>query len=150
MHGVDWVAEAVRVANYVTRQIVDMQRGALLWHHGIIVAFGNDDYSSDEKSQGVVQLLTQLVDIPAWKIERLGFATNEEEDAGYTWVLLLDPARSDDVVGLVESLDEAIWAAWNLANGQKHTNGTGQHRRLTQESILRKLGPPGGLAAKKA
>jgi len=148
MRGVDWAAEAVRVANYVTRHIVDMHRGALIWHHGIIVAFGTDDYSADEKSRGVVQLLTQIVDIPAWKTEKLAFGTNDEEDAGYTWVLLLDPAHSDDVVGLVESLDNAIWAAWNLANGQRPESGSDPQRRFAQEAVLRKLGPPSGATAK--
>ncbi len=118
MRGIDWDAEAVRVANYITRRIVDMHRGALLWHQGIVVAFGTDDYSGDEKSREVVQLLTQIVDIPAWKTEKLAFGINDEEDAGATWVLLLDPALSDDVGGLVDSLDVAIWAAWHLANGR--------------------------------
>ena len=72
-------------------RIVDMHRGELLWHHGIVVAFGTDDYAVDEKSREVVQLLTQIVDIPDWKTDKLAFATNDGEGAGSTWVLLLDP-----------------------------------------------------------
>ena len=91
MDGIDWDAEAVRLANYIARRIVDLNRGALLWHQGIIVAFGTDHYTTDAKSQEVVQLLTQIVEIPAWKTDRLAFGTNDEEQAGSTWVLLLDP-----------------------------------------------------------
>jgi hypothetical protein len=148
MNGLDWNAEAVRVANYVARHIVEMQRGALLWHHGIITAFGNDGYAVDARSQGVVELLRQIVDIPAWKVDQMGFGVNDGKNAGHTWVLLLDPALSHDVVGLVDSLDEAIWTAWNLANGHSATAGFDQHRRLVQEAILRRLKPPAGLTAK--
>ncbi|HVU88209.1 MAG TPA: hypothetical protein VHD36_12895 [Pirellulales bacterium] len=142
MDGINWGAEAIRVANYIARHIVDLQRGALVWHQGIIVAFGTDGYATDEKSKDVVQLLTQIVDIPAWKTERLAFGTNDELDAGRTWVLLLDPAQSDDVVGLVESLDTAIWATWDLANGRTPEKSTDNNRRLKQETRLRKLRPP--------
>ncbi len=142
MRGIDWNAEAVRVANYITRRIVDMHRGALLWHHGIVVAFGTDDYAVDEKSREVVQLLTQIVDIPDWKTDKLAFATNDGEGAGSTWVLLLDPALSDDLAGLVDSLDHAIWAAWHLAHGRTPESGNDPHRRLVQEATLRKLKPP--------
>jgi hypothetical protein len=141
MDGIDWDAEAVRLANYISRRIVDLHRGALLWHHGIIVAFGTDHYSTDAKSQEVVQLLTQIIEIPAWKTDRLAFGTNDEEQAGSTWVLLLDPARSNDVVGLVESLDIAIWTAWDLANGRAPESASDQDRRLAQETRLRKLRP---------
>ena len=102
MRGIDWNTEAVRVANYITRRIVDMHRGALALasRNRGRVRYGFYDYSADEKSREVVQLLTQIVDIPAWKTEKLAFGINDEEDAGRDVGALLDPALSDDVGGL--------------------------------------------------
>ena len=56
-------------------------------------------------------------------------------------MLLLDPAASDDVVGLMNRYDTAIWAAWDLANGHAQNAGD-QDRRLVQETRLRNLRPP--------
>ena len=145
MKHIDWNAEAVRVANYIARHVLDMRCGALLWHNGVTVAFGTDGYVEDERSQAIVDLLRQIVEIPAWKIEHLGFGVNDGTEAGRTWVLLLDPALSDDVVALVHSLDEAVWTAWHLAHGQTQTSGFDQDKRLRQEAVLRKLKPPRGL-----
>jgi hypothetical protein len=145
MDSIDWNAEAVRVANYVVRRMIDVHRGAMAWHHGIVVAFGNDGYTADGRSQVVARLLRQIVDIPDWKIDQLGFGVNDENDPGFTWVLLLDPGRSHDVVALVDSLDKAIWTAWHLANGDSLIRGLDHHSRLAQEAILRRLKPPAGL-----
>jgi hypothetical protein len=72
---------------------------------GIVAAFGNDDYSSDDRTKAEVARLREL--LAEEGIEELGFGIDMVE--GYTWVLL---AKTDEKLLLHELVWRAAREAW--------------------------------------
>jgi hypothetical protein len=117
----DWTEQAKLVVNRLTEDFFAAHRGAVPWRKGIIAIFGNDGYSSDERTKKEVAWLRQnLADLHA---EEVAFATDEE---GYSWVLLVRPRPCDVEAGRqlqMDLLEAAVWRAWRVAHGHADEAG---------------------------
>jgi hypothetical protein len=84
----------------------EAHRGAFWWDRPrrIAVAFGNDGYATDARSQREVAELRKM--LAGGRSREIGFATAAE---GYSWALACDLADS----GLRPStLDLCLWMSW--------------------------------------
>jgi hypothetical protein len=107
MAEIDWQAEATAAANFAFAEMFEAHRGAIPWRDlGVSVAFGNDGYTQDERSQRDVVVLRDL--LAGVGLVELGFGTDPED--GYTWALLVQTADH-------ELLNELVWTAFGIARG---------------------------------
>jgi hypothetical protein len=98
-----------KVANRLYEDCHQAHRGAFWWDEGkrVAIAFGNDGYSSDPRSQGEVAALRVL--LKEWGGIELGFATEDGEGEGYGWALACRcPSWLNPDV-----LEGTLWFAWN-------------------------------------
>src|SRR5262245_7171293 len=108
----DWNAEAQKTANYVHESMFQAHRGAMAWHNGIIIAFGNDGYAKDPRSQQEVEYLRRrLADTFGAPLE-LGFGVSGD----YTWaMILLHCSPAYEIEETAEWVHAVVWNGWMLA-----------------------------------
>jgi hypothetical protein len=143
----DWNLQAIRVADYIQKKMFDAHRGVMIWHNGLIVVFGNDGFSRDEKTREVVSHVRETLRSELAPAKELGFGlSNAPEgypnDAGYTWAIV---CRACDKVGVSDARDEidnVLWAAWNESDGLGPDDYVRVQRRIANSVILRELDPP--------
>jgi hypothetical protein len=102
MPGIDWNAEAGRVAEYVLVEMIPDHRGAMPWRKdGISVVFGNDSYAEEpqakEKAAKFREILGQI------GVKVLGYGVDPLD--GLSWVMLVETADTD-------MLTRLVWKAW--------------------------------------
>jgi hypothetical protein len=113
--------EGIQAANYLHEEHFESHRGAVLWEPGVVVIFGNDGYSQDERTRKEVELVREK--LRAAKIKEIGFGTDTAE-GGYTWALLVevDDDKYQTEAGqklhrvmLTNSFFDLVWDAWSVA-----------------------------------
>jgi hypothetical protein len=124
----DWDVEARVVANRVYDGMFEAHRGAIPSRViGYSTLFGNDGYSSDQRSRDEVENVRAVL---AWEgIDELGFGTSGED--GYTWAMVV---RSDEL----DLLTEIVWRAWGWANGTTNDEATADSFEGYQRGIARR------------
>jgi hypothetical protein len=101
----NWNTEAARLAVDVQEQLYTVLRGAVNWYQpGIAVAFGNDGYEQDERTERQVRWLRET--LPHFNSPVLGFGVSDD---GFTWVLIVRTSN-------VEWLNAVVWRAWREAS----------------------------------
>jgi hypothetical protein len=109
----DFDAQAVTTANYIAANLFEAHRGALLWHNGLVVAFGNDGYTQDKQMrQEVVHLREELTRTKLAPTE-LGFGIDSK--SGYSWAMILRPNRRTDPKAAADWLNATVWASFGRA-----------------------------------
>jgi len=110
----DWSVAAVEAADRIKAHRFDEHNGAAcFWKRGVFVAFGNDDYTQDEKSRGAVDLLRQRLD--DLQITELGFGVDSSD--GYTWTMLVEPEEFLSEDAFVEELASLVTEARRISKG---------------------------------
>ena len=113
----DFDDQAVTAANYIARNLFEAHRGALLWHNGLVVAFGNDGYTQDEQMRReVVHLREELARTKLAPTE-LGFGVDSQ--SGYGWAMILRPNRRTDAQAAADWLHATVWASFRRAYGDR-------------------------------
>jgi hypothetical protein len=132
MPEIDWNAEAVEMANYVSRHMSNVHRGAMAWRQvGIAVAFGNDGYADFRTQQEIASLRDGFEQLYP-PIEEIGFGVGSEDNHSWAMLVKLHEAGEpefqigclNDIVAMTASeygFGNALiqWAIGNLTV-QKH------------------------------
>jgi hypothetical protein len=98
MRGMDWDAEARRMAEHVLAEMIPDHRGAMPWRKdGISVVFGNDPDAEDlqvkEVATRVCEILVQI------GVKVLGFGVDRLD--GLSWAILVESGDIDMLTRLV-------------------------------------------------
>jgi hypothetical protein len=137
----DWNLEAVKVADFIKREIFEAHRGAVQWHNNVVIVFGNDNYTKGylaKKKVAFVRSCLPGLDPPQTE---LGFGIDSTE--GYTWVLLVRAASEADAKKITEGLRIAVWSGVEPSIDPTSVTGMqfqAQHR-IAAAAVL-KLEPP--------
>jgi len=103
---IDWDAEAVAMAEYVTGKLMDVQRGAMPWRQaGVSVIFGNDDLGGDPRTRVEVARVREW--LAELDIKILGFGADSW--AGYSWAMLVETSE-------VRNMNRLVWGSWGDGN----------------------------------
>jgi hypothetical protein len=117
----DWSKEAIHAANYLHEEHFEVHGGAVLWQPGVVVVFGNDGYSQDERTREEVELVREK--LRAAKLREIGFGADTVE-GGYTWAPLVEvdgaeyqtePGQKFHRVMLTDSFFDLVWDARSVA-----------------------------------
>ena len=104
MISINWKLEAEDAAKYVSSNMFEAHRGAIRWKgNGVTCLFGNDGYSSDERSKAEVEYIRTALDPD----REIAFATGGDD--GYSWAMLV---RGDGP----PELDDLVWSGWRSAS----------------------------------
>jgi hypothetical protein len=98
------------IANRLHAECFEAHRGAFWWDEQsrCAIAFGNDGYSQDERSQREVALLREVYTAAGG--QELGFATAGE---GYTWAAAwLLPPEPKPLPITPGNLESTLWTGW--------------------------------------
>jgi hypothetical protein len=111
-----------KIVDRVSVECFEAHRGAFWWDEDerIGVVFGNDGYSSDERSQGEVDAIRWVLET----IDGIGLEDNDREhrelacatgNDGYSWVLICRLGHKLDI----SHLKLIIWTVWGVMSKQK-------------------------------
>lgn len=108
-----WDGKAQMLATFMAEKFHRIHRGAAWLHEGeIVVVFGNDGYSQDERARLEVELLRQPIADAEMKEIGFGLDALAVDDYGYTWAMLVE---TNDI----EFLRAAVWDAWRIIKDYK-------------------------------
>jgi hypothetical protein len=108
MQGID----IQKIADRLTEECFEAHRGAFWWDEDerVAIAFGNDGYSTDARSQQEVEAVRDLFDNIGGR--ELAFATAND---GYSWALACELDHHLDV----SHLEAVLWLAWKGLSAQR-------------------------------
>jgi hypothetical protein len=105
MREIDWNAEAVEMANYVSKHMSNVHRGAMAWRQvGIAVVFGNDGYSDIRTQQEIASLRDDFEESHP-RVEEIGFGVDDEEN--FSWAILVklhEPGEPEFQIGCLNDI----------------------------------------------
>lgn len=119
-----WNRAAKNAANWIGDHLFERHRGAIVWHAGTAVIFGNDGYSSTAWVRQQVAILRQM--LKDSDVKELGFGL---ADDGYTWALIVrsrwenydtEPGRRFHIEMMEERLTDLVWDAWRATDEVKN------------------------------
>jgi hypothetical protein len=127
------------LAEFIGDELFDAHRGVIDLTHGDFLAFGNDDFATDERAKREVATVRSLT---ADQASEMGFGTSED---GYSWTLLLRLPREHDTEAGRDAfralLSSAMWDAF----GGKEQHPTGdvvqQYQGAIAEQAIKRVTP---------
>jgi hypothetical protein len=108
---------AKAVAEHIARHMFPPHRGVIevrnpFGGQPLIVAFGNDGYTQDERTRRYTDALVhELAEPGAWDVE---FGTDDE---GYTWALVVRLDHNDDPATMRQLIEDAMYARYIGSRG---------------------------------
>jgi hypothetical protein len=97
-----------QIADHIGETMMESHRGAIPWTRNAVIAYGNDCYSKDKRSQAAVEHLRE--GLKQTRFIEIAFGT--DSDRGLTWAMQIAFPCEFTAKNVAQQLSKAVWAGW--------------------------------------